>query len=38
MKLQAEATLQISKAIEKMAKNEERQTYLLELTAKQLNK
>lgn len=34
MKLQAEATLQISNAIERMAKNEERQTQLLEVIFK----
>lgn len=34
MKLQAEATLRMSNAIDKMANNEERQTKLLELIFK----
>lgn len=37
MKLQAEATIKIADAIDRMARTEERQTSLLELIHKQLN-
>lgn len=38
MKLQAEATCQLSNAIDKMANNEERQTKLMELIYELINK
>lgn len=38
VKLQAEATLKISDAIERMAKNEERQTTILEYICKTIKK
>jgi len=38
MKLQAEATCQLSNAIDKIARNKERQTKLMEIIYKLLNK
>ena len=38
MKLQAEATCQLSNAVDRMARNEERQTKLMELIFKLLSK